>query len=217
MVEVENLINERKDDINNTMILLREHLESIQYATLIKSNIFIMLYNLIEGVVTQTYTFLFDTIRNNVNTFDELNNKIKLIYLNLQVGMLEKPADILNYLSRYQDIHKISYEEYTQKRTLYSGNLDAKTIRELNDKIGIRYELHVDNEEKMLTVKNNRNKLAHGELSYQEVGRNYTDSDLSGYIDAVFNYVTSFKRIIEQYINGEGYLENKVGSIVYSI
>lgn len=217
MVEVENLINERKDDINNTMILLREHLESIQYATLIKSNIFIMLYNLIEGVVTQTYTFLFDTIRNNVNTFDELNNKIKLIYLNLQVGMLEKPADILNYLSRYQDIHKISYEEYTQKRTLYSGNLDAKTIRELNDKIGIRYELHVDNEEKMLTVKNNRNKLAHGELSYQEVGRNYTDSDLSGYIDAVFNYVTSFKRIIEQYINGEGYLESKVGSIVYSI
>lgn len=111
MVEVENLINERKYDINNTMILLREHLESIQYATLIKSNIFIMLYNLIEGVVTQTYTFLFDTIRNNVNTFDELNNKIKLIYLNLQVGMLEKPADILNYLSRYQDIHKISYEE----------------------------------------------------------------------------------------------------------
>lgn len=176
-----------------------------------------MLYNLIEGVVTQTYTFLFDTIRNNVNTFDELNNKIKLIYLNLQVGMLEKPADILNYLSRYQDIHKISYEEYTQKKTLYSGNLDAKTIRELNDKIGIRYELHVDNEEKMLTVKNNRNKLAHGELSYQEVGRNYTDSDLSGYIDAVFNYVTSFKRIIEQYINGEGYLESKVGSIVYSI
>ncbi len=217
MVEVENLINERKYDINNTMILLREHLESIQYATLIKSNIFIMLYNLIEGVVTQTYTFLFDTIRNNVNTFDELNNKIKLIYLNLQVGMLEKPADILNYLSRYQDIHKISYEEYTQKKTLYSGNLDAKTIRELNDKIGIRYELHVDNEEKMLTVKNNRNKLAHGELSYQEVGRNYTDSDLSGYIDAVFNYVTSFKRIIEQYINGEGYLESKVGSIVYSI
>lgn len=217
MIEVENLINERKNDINNFMNLLFENAESIQYATLIKSNVFVMLYNLIEGVVTLTYTVLFDVIQNNVNTFDELNHKIKLLYLNLQVGRLENPADILNYLLDYQNGHKISFEEYTNKKTLYSGNLDAKTIRGLIEKIGIRYELHVDKEEKLLTIKNNRNKLAHGEVSYEEIGRCYTDSDLREYIDAVLNYVISFKKLVAQYINGEGYLESKVDSIVYNI
>ena len=63
MIEIKALFEERKTDILHTLQLLEEIEKKstiIKAGSSLKSSIFIMLYNLIEGVVTQSFVKIFE-------------------------------------------------------------------------------------------------------------------------------------------------------------
>ena len=218
MIEIKSLFEERKTDIIQTLQLLEDiekNTSIIKAGASLKSSIFIMLYNLIEGIVTQSFVKVFETV-SVVSEFSLLNNKIKLLYLKPHPPKIKTSKDILEFIGDISILHKQSFDEYSKESDLFSGNLDAKKIRELLfDSLGVRYEYHCDNEEKLLMIKNFRNQLAHGERSYSELGRDYLKSDIEKYCNATFDYLDRFIRIIEIYILGEGYLLSKADNINY--
>lgn len=218
MIEIKSLFEERKTDIFHTLHLLEEiekNTNTIKAGASLKSSIFIMLYNLIEGVVTQSFVKVFDTV-SNVSVFSLLNNDIKLLYLKPHPTKIRTSKDILEFTNELSVLHKQSFDNYSKESDLFSGNLDARKIRELlTGSLGIKYEYHCDNEERLLLIKNFRNQLAHGERSYSELGRDYLKSDIEKYCNATFDYLEGFIKIIEIYILEEGYLLSKAGSISY--
>lgn len=218
MIEIKSLFEERKTDIFHTLHLLKEiekNTNTIKAGASLKSSIFIMLYNLIEGVVTQSFVKVFDTV-SNVSVFSLLNNDIKLLYLKPHPTKIRTSKDILKFTNELSVLHKQSFDNYSKESDLFSGNLDARKIRELlTGSLGIKYEYHCDNEERLLLIKNFRNQLAHGERSYSELGRDYLKSDIEKYCNATFDYLEGFIKIIEIYILEEGYLLSKAGSISY--
>lgn len=218
MIEIKALFEERKTDILHTLQLLEEIEKKstiIKAGSSLKSSIFIMLYNLIEGVVTQSFVKIFEKI-SFVSDFSLLNNDIKLLYLKPHPTKIRTSSDILKFTNELSILHKQSFDKYSKESDLFSGNLDARKIRELLvSSLGVKYEYHCVNEERLLMIKNFRNQLAHGERSYSELGRDYLKSDIEKYSNATFDYLDGFIKIIEKYISEEGYLLSKVGSISY--
>ena len=210
MEEINDIINLRKQDILSIISVIDDYKNiSINSNACLKSTILIMLYNLLEGTITQTFSLIFEKVSSEVECFDSLNSNLQKLYLKRYNNKLSSTNKIYRFVSQCNDLHKISYKNFTQESELYSGNLDARKIRELLLQLGIKYELHTDGEENLSIIKDKRNKLAHGEFSYSEIGRDYTKSDIVKYAQICFSYIESYIILIKKYIDEEQFLKKE--------
>ncbi|MBW4897644.1 hypothetical protein KZY62_03275 [Prevotella denticola] len=81
-----------------------------------------------------------------------------------------------------------------------SGNLDVRKINELTKSLGIDIESYKMKDKDriandFLSIKNKRNKLAHGEDSFSTIGSLLTLSDLRRYKDNVYVFLETVIRI----------------------
>lgn len=213
MIELEDITYDRKKEIVETykLIVKLEKISgvSIYHSASLKASIFIMLYNLLEGIVSQSFVLLFENISSNVNHINELTDIMQQLYYKMYQNKLSSAKDIKKFADAYSEIHKVTYDEYKKNVELYSGNLDARKIRDILMTIGNNYELHVKNEEMLVEIKSVRNKLAHGEYSYAEIGRGYTINEIrKKYIFSMFKYVNAYEKQIEIYLDGKKYLKH---------
>lgn len=221
MLEIKELVADRRTDIDSILQLLSHddisihNNISIKGGSALKATIFVMLYNLIEGVIMQSFEKIFDLISNNVSDFSVLNDKLQQLYIKPYTKRLNDTNKIVEFIGKTSILHKLTFEQYSNENELFSGNLDAMKIRTLLKMLGVQYEYHSKNEHKLCEIKNYRNQLAHGEKSYSELGRNYTIRDLIKYRDATFDYINGYINIIEKYLNEGGYLQSNMGCITY--
>jgi hypothetical protein len=98
--------------------------------------------------------------------------------------------------------------ELNIKDLSFKGNLDADKIRTVCFSHGI--ELHPDKTCKggkfLKDIKEKRNCLAHGTLSFAECGRDFSLSDLTLLKDQTYKFLDSMLDGMEQYYNGDGFL-----------
>lgn len=82
----------------------------------------------------------------------------------------------------------VGYLELNKYLKLYSGNLDARQIREISKRLGvpISNEIIGDN---LVKIKNCRNWLAHGEISFQEACRNYSENEIHSISNETFAFL----------------------------
>jgi hypothetical protein len=71
------------------------------------------------------------------------------------------------------------FNEYLKRVVVFSGNLDLRKINEISSFYGVG-GINVSREfsQRVLEVKNKRNKIAHGELSMLDAGKCVKTSDL---------------------------------------
>jgi hypothetical protein len=93
-----------------------------------------------------------------------------------------------------------------------SGNIDAKKIREIADNYGFSHETEYSeckNGAKLLEVKNKRNDLAHGILSFSDCGRDSSLTDVNNAFNEVSAYINTITSNIQEYITDKKYLTNE--------
>jgi hypothetical protein len=102
------------------------------------------------------------------------------------------------------------YQLVLINKKLFSGNLDAKRIKETAEKYGFSYQTNprkTDNGSDLLKIKTNRNDLAHGFKSFEKVGQDYTADDLLKMQKRVIHYLKTILQNIETYIYNQEYLK----------
>jgi MAE_28990/MAE_18760-like HEPN len=165
----------------------------------LKASGFLLLYNLVEATMRNVIEAIFDELRSKTISYNQIRPELKKVVLK----NLGKQNDKI-----YLAIAEISVDIITvgfDKEKLFSGNIDGKKIRSTADEYGFS---HVTDYAKtgggkdLLTIKNNRNQLAHGLRSFTEVGRDKTTDELLEIKNKVIQYL---KQIIQ---NTETYLEN---------
>lgn len=82
------------------------------------------------------------------------------------------------------------------------SNLDTREIINVLKKYGIVYEERCS---ELKTIKDYRNKLAHGEDSFEEVGRNLSIPQLEEMFRKTFEYLDKMLDEIERYLSDEKY------------
>lgn len=184
-----------------------------QFLKMLKSNALLMLYNLVESTVTGCIKEIYDTLHDQEITYQRVNEKIQKIWFDYKFN------DVLNRTANH-DSHKdkaleiINLILQREKLCLYdedakiSRNLDAKEIRAICKKHGIEFTSAPESYggRVLEDVKNKRNHLAHGVISFADCGRDYSMDKLEGIKDQAILYLEGLLDGMECYHNAQAFL-----------
>ncbi len=178
----------------------------------LKASGFLLLYNLVEATMRNIIEAIFDQLKSKGVSYDDVRPELKKIVLkNIKK---RNPDKILSSITTISvDIITAGFD----KEDLFSGNIDGKKIRETATEYGFS---HVTDQEKtgngtdLLTVKANRNDLAHGIKSFAEVGRDKTADELIEIKNKVIRYLKQILQNIDDYLEGEEYLDNSRNNLI---
>lgn len=177
--------------------------------TTLKASAVILIYNLVESIITKCLERIHIYIINENISYNDLNDDIKMLLITYYGTIADKKnsiSEVAPYL--HEIIHLITnqkkialdYKEMSKYYTLYSGNLDSKKISKIFKKYGIVFEEKCS---ELQTVKDNRNKLAHGVMSFEECGRQLSMQQLNEQKNNCINYLNSLIAAIELYIDNK--------------
>lgn len=163
------------------------------------ANGFLLLYNIVEATIRNLIERVYDEINNENLCLRDLSGNIQKIWLKQQTHNIRKGTQ------KYETLHKLvchiaddvlldNKVKFEKDKLDFSGNLDAKKIKELAADLGV--EQPHKNGEDLLTIKNKRNHLAHGNYSFAEIGKDYTTGDLNAFSKSTYLFLLD---VIDQY------------------
>ena len=180
----------------------------------LRSSVIMNLYNIIESTITQTLTRIHDEINTNDVIYDDLSRSMKDLALIYFYKHQEKRADIhasIDLLHHTIDLVRgtgtfnVPYLDMMESYQLYSGNLDARSIRKIMGKYGT--EISDSCGQKLKAIKNGRNTLSHGNKSFEEFGRELVIPMLEGYWDDVEDFLNEVILAGSRFIDEKLYLQ----------
>ncbi len=182
-----------------------------QFQIILIANAFLLLYNLIESTVRNSIIEIYTKIEDDEITFEELSENLQKIWVKQEIDNFKennfKPETLQKYvLDLAKEILDKETIKLSKKKMEFSGNLDAGEIRRLADKIGFNKPLNGRNLEE---IKNKRNRLAHGEQTFCDVGKDFTVKKLTDFKKETFSYLSNIINNIENFIRTKNYMNNE--------
>ena len=172
----------------------------------LKASGFLLLYNLVESTMRNVIEAIFDQLKSADVSYDQIRPELKKIVLrNLKKRNPDKI--FLSITSISVDIITAGFD----KEDLFSGNIDGRKIRDTAIEYGFSHstdQLKTGNGMDLLTIKVNRNDLAHGIKSFTEVGRDKTADELLEIKDKTISYLRHILKNIEIYLDNQEYLDS---------
>lgn len=173
----------------------------------LKATGFLLLYNLVESTMANGINAIFDELKTKNIAYDSVTDELK------KKAIQNIVSNHTNEL--YSNITNASVDILSagfNPRKLFSGNVDARKIREVAEAHGFSSDTDGQSTkggEKLLTIKTTRNDLVHGVKSFSEVGREHPilgDSGLLEIKDETLAYLEAILTNIDQYISFQEYL-----------
>lgn len=168
---------ERRKRVNviffSHILSLSEGTGNIEICVILKSSFYISLYNNVEATIFSLLEKVHDEISRY--KYEELTDKLKLKVADYHFGnqktMNCKKKKELSDLILSGNYSLPQLESYQKFKTVFSGNLNLRKIRDVFSEYGIILGKIRGNPDHLLSVTNKRNKIAHGEQSLSEAGR----------------------------------------------
>ncbi len=206
MLDVKTTFKERANEIETYYTFLELYIATNRDENLnkiLKSNLILMLYNLVESSISNAIEEIHNNIHARKVSFDVLKQELREDILK----RLKKinPKDFVESVNDLAiDIVKKSFN----KDRAFSGNVDSREILKLSKVYGFS-DRTVHNQTKggqcLLQIKNKRNDLAHGVFSFSEVGKDYSVQDLEKMKNETVNYLEQILANIESCLTNQGY------------
>ncbi|MCE1167987.1 MAG: hypothetical protein LWX70_07815 [Sphingobacteriia bacterium] len=171
-----------------------------ELSKVLKANGFLLLYNLIEATIRNSISAIFGAMHAQDMTFKKLTDNLRKIWINQEVKNLKKEE----LLSLFSIILEDKLIKFKAECVNISGNIDAQRIRDIAKQFG--YSESRDGRD-LVTIKEKRNKLAHGEFTFSEIGKDYSVSELIKFKDNTKDYLQDVLINIENYINNKAYVQ----------
>ena len=187
--------------------------DKIMIKTTIKASIIILLYNAIESTITKCLHKIHEVLKANHLRYDQCNEQLKktiMVYYKYAESKCENTHESVIYSMAAMDFVRgvatfsLSYDEMSRHYPLYSGNLDSMAIKKIFEKYGISFG---ERTSELQTIKTLRNKLAHGEASFEEVGREISSQQIGIMIEKTFEYLEQATQKVKEYLEQEEYLK----------
>ncbi|MBG2712133.1 hypothetical protein I4558_11385 [Proteus mirabilis] len=194
MSTIERDFDLRKESIlllYNHIVVLSEEKSTVKISAIIKASFYIALYNNVEATFYSIFELIHDTV--SKYKYSSLSCRLK---------------SMIDDISSKNQSHLPTLENYIKKKKLYSGNLDHRKGKALFKQYGIPF--NNDFEKKitysLLIIKNKRNKIAHGEESLSQAGRNISHIELKNIADNSFTILLEYIKSALLYLKEQQYL-----------
>ncbi|NEO53061.1 MAG: hypothetical protein F6K54_08170 [Okeania sp. SIO3B5] len=185
----------------------------------LKASAYLLLYNLIESTMRNAIEAIFDELKNQGVSFDQIRPELKKIVLdNLKQRNSDKITEKIKNISL--DIITIVFDKSVFEEgellfgneKLFSGNFDARKIKTVAKEYGFSSQTKTDSRD-LLIVKTKRKDLAHGIKSFAEVGREKSVDELIKIQDKVVEYLRQILENIETYLDNQDYLDSSTNTL----
>jgi hypothetical protein len=172
----------------------------------LRAGTFLILYNLVEASTRGAIEAIHDKITESEAPFSLLTVSLRKEVIRL----FKKEADPATNHTM-EDFPSAFVAIALAYGTKLSGNVDAKAIRELGECYGFSYQTEspiTRDGSDLVVIKRNRNDLAHGRKTFEEIGRDHTASDLRLLARRSMRYMDGILNNVALYLDGELYLES---------
>ncbi|NDV57238.1 MAE_28990/MAE_18760 family HEPN-like nuclease [Bacteroides sp. 519] len=184
---------------------------------ILRSNAFLLLYNLVESTVFNSVTSIFDAVNSDrhnpkLKYFDVID-AIKKYWLNNVYKHDEKIKKETVVKSFMEIANRIFSESLSLASNYlkYGGTLDAESIEDTAIDLGVNignlkngFDKNTHGEA-FRQIKRNRNWLAHGDKSFAEIGQDFPYNRLDEWKLYIVEHLEKFIMSIETYIRDEKY------------
>lgn len=232
MDSVDSDFNKRKDEVNEYFSFLEklnndniklnytnendteEFIISTKLQRIFIANTFLLLYNLVESTIRNSIVTIYNKIQDDEITYNDLSEKIKQIWLHkngkkFSIYSSDNTVEV-NLQNIINDIVNNEIIMLTRDDIDISGNIDAQEIRKLATKIGFEVS---SNGRYLVDIKEKRNRLAHGEHTFHDIGKDFTYNDLSTYKETTFIHLEDVINKIKNFIDDEKYkIQQNIGA-----
>jgi hypothetical protein len=179
----------------------------------IKASVLLMLYNLVESTLTNCLNEIHDSIKEAMVSYNNLTHPIQTLFLAYHIECMNQRGNSVGqagimrdliFLLKEEGIVTITYQELSSAYGLYSGNLDGKKVQSVLGLYGVKAPLPV-HQSFLEKIKTSRNKLAHGESSFEGIGQDMPLGQVDDYVSKTIEYMGKVIEEVEQFIKEEQY------------
>jgi len=175
---------------------------SDQLQNILTANGFLLLYNVIEATIRHSILEIYYAIEDNGISFEQLSDSLKKIWVEQSTDNLKggnfKPDTLRDRILKItESILTKETISLSKDKLDFSGNIDAQKIRELATRYG--FDTPYDGRN-LVTIKNKRNHLAHGDSTFSKIGKDFTVGELEDFKDETLAYLADVINKIEIFI-----------------
>lgn len=186
-----------------------------RFFRILKSNFLLMLYNLIEACIVSGINEIYESLKQSEVCYDALIEDIQKLWSNYMIGEVYKSSKGQNSKTAYEKCvqkiinHIITKQPICLQRGAIdvSGNLDAKHINEICIKHKIIYRAK-DVDGCLKQVKEKRQQLSHGDMSFGDCARDMTLKDIQHIMTEVLKFIKEVLDGMKDYYDNKRYLKD---------
>jgi len=195
---------EREPDETRTVIV------SMTVFNVLKANLFLLLYNLIEASFRDSLENICINITDNCLKYKNVISEIKKLWITKKYKNFEQQCSIPRDISKAEfmmdkidtiaeDIISVNYNNQL------SGNVTPNVIKESIDEYGLSINDSDIEKSALFIIKNKRNNLAHGNETFSECGSRYTTQRLEDIKNESIEYMRFILENIQSFIINQEY------------
>lgn len=171
----------------------------------LRAGTFLLVYNLIEATTRGAIEAIHDKITTEQVPFGSLTLRLRKEVVRRFIKDAD-PATNHTMQNLPSEFVSIALDHSIR----LSGNVDARFIRELGDCYGFSCQTTKERTwggTDLVTVKSKRNDLAHGTLTFEDVGRDYPSAELMALTRRSIWFMSEILSNISNYLNNKDYIE----------
>lgn len=180
----------------------------------LRAAFYLLIYNLVESSMRNVVLAITDELVEKRVAFPSIKQELRTTIIR-HFGKIGK-AHHDRILSSLGDVTADVIGNSFQPDLLFSGNVDAKRIREIATEYGFPCTPIASDAtnigQHILAVKSNRNDLAHGVKSFVEVGRDKGKTDLDSVKNATVSLLRAVLTDVDAFITARDYLDAPHGA-----
>lgn len=197
------------------------HKIDAELVKILKANGFLLIYNLVESFCRNFTTEILNVIEGKKLTLKKLSPEAQKVWILLKVKQFKDPStsqetlekcfhdmmcDIFNntFIEFNTVTSKIKNEHYDAFGL--AGSIDKKKIQKLGYMYGFNPITLPDKEkagEDLSVIKQSRNKLAHGRITFAECGKDKSIKQMNDYKNNAISYLEGILSNVETYIKAK--------------
>jgi len=183
------------------------------FLRILKSNALLMIYNLVESTVMSGILKIYEGLAQNEMTYTKVRKEIQDIWFSfVHNEVYDRKAHYHAYKDKASEIVTAILSDeilsLNRKAADISGNLDANQIRDICKNHGIVFNPIQECRGGIVLedIRNKRNSLAHGSVSFVECGRDYSVLRLMETKEETVMFLRAVLKGMKEYYDNKQYL-----------
>lgn len=167
----------------------------------LKGQTMVVLYNMVESSICECLNYIYDAVADDSLTYAELTDEMRNMWTLSCKRAKTQVKDM-------DETSKMSMKtKFLELAINTSGSIDIRKIYEAFEKHGCKIDVDKRKEcgNSFLTVKNKRNQLAHGNVSFSQCGSAYLLRDLEKIKQDIITFIPVVIEATKKFVEGKKY------------